>query len=207
MRQTELFFESKTNAIDFNLADGAELVLIRQFYTHAESDELYAKLLTELDWQEEDIFIFDHWVKVPRLMGWYGDPDAYYEYSGVIYTPLPWTYDLQRIREKVEQRSQCTFNSVLANLYRDGGDSMGCHSDDETELGLNPVIASLSLGEERLFKMRHKKGKQTIDINLQHGDLLVMGGTCQRFWMHSIPKTKKLKASRINLTFRKVLTG
>jgi alkylated DNA repair dioxygenase AlkB len=92
----------------------------------------------------------------------------------------------------------------LANLYRDGKDSMGCHADDEKELGPNPVIASLSLGDERLFRLHHKKTKDKLDIVLGHGDLLVMAGTLQHYWMHAVPKTKKLKTPRINLTFRKI---
>lgn len=189
-----------------NLApfDG-ELYLIRQCYRPPESDRLFAALETGLAWQEEDIFIFGKWVKVPRLMCWYGDPDAYYQYSGVNHQPRPWTPELQSVRAKVEQQCHCTFNSVLANLYRDGRDSMGCHADDEKELGLNPVIASLSLGDERLFKLHHKKRKETLDINLGHGDLLVMAGSLQHHWVHSVPKTKIIKTPRINLTFRKIL--
>lgn len=140
-------------------------------------------------------------------MCWHGDPSAYYEYSGVNHQPKPWTSELRNIREKVEQQCRCVFNSVLANLYRDGNDSMGRHADDEKELGINPVIASLSLGDGRLFRMHHKKSKQTLAINLAHGDLLVMGGTCQQHWLHSVPKTKIAKMPRINLTFREILTG
>lgn len=207
MKQTELSFDLENCAIDFNLADGAGLFLIKGFYNQSESDLLFSKLLGDLHWQEEDIFIFGKWVKVPRLMCWYGDPDAYYQYSGVNHQPNPWTPKLRNIKEKVEQQCQCAFNSVLANLYRNGKDSMGCHADDEKELGVNPVIASLSLGDDRLFRMHHKKSKQSLNINLQHGDLLVMGGTCQRHWVHSVPKTKALKTPRINLTFRKILTA
>ena len=184
-----------------------ELFLIKQFYRPPESDHLFAAFETGLDWQEETIFIFGKWVKVPRLMCWYGDPDAYYHYSGVDHQPRPWTTELQSVRARIEQQCQCIFNSVLANLYRDGRDSMGCHADDEKELGLNPVIASLSLGDERLFKLHHKKHKETLDIILGHGDLLVMAGTLQHHWLHSVPKTKKIKTPRINLTFRKILLG
>jgi len=207
LKQTEQSIDLGSRLIDFNLVEGAELVLIRQFYHHIEAEQMYAKLLSGLHWQEEDIFIFSKWVKVPRLMCWYGDPEAYYEYSGVNHKPLPWSADLKAVKEKVEQHCQSTFNSVLANLYRDGQDSMGCHADDERELGINPTIASLSLGEERLFKMHHKKTKKSLNIILQNGDLLVMGGTCQRYWMHSVPKTKAPKGPRINLTFRKILAS
>jgi alkylated DNA repair dioxygenase AlkB len=184
-----------------------ELYLIKQFYRLPESDHLFAALETGLIWEEEAIFIFGKWVKVPRLMCWYGDLDAYYRYSGVNHQPIFWNEALQPVREKVEQQCGSAFNSVLALLYRDGKDSMGCHADDEKELGVNPVIASLSLGDERLFKLHHKKSKETLDITLGHGDLLVMAGTLQHHWMHSVPKTKKLKTPRINLTFRKILVG
>jgi alkylated DNA repair dioxygenase AlkB len=182
-----------------------ELYWVRQFYTPDESDYLFTTFKTSLARQEESIFIFGRWVKVPRLMCWYGDPDAYYQYSGVNHQPKPWNKELQLIRVKIEQRFGSTYNSVLANLYRDGNDSMGCHADDEKELGQNPVIASLSLGDQRLFKLHHKINKTTVDIILGHGDLLIMAGTLQNYWQHSVPKTKKLKTSRINLTFRHIV--
>jgi alkylated DNA repair dioxygenase AlkB len=183
-----------------------ELYLIRQFYRPPESDRLLQQLQAELAWQEEAIFIYGRWVKVPRLMCWYGDSGACYRYSGVDHQPMPWTPVLQAIRQKVEQQCNCVFNSVLANLYRDGNDSMGCHADDEKELGRNPVIASVSLGDERLFKLHHKKTKDKLDIVLGHGDLLIMAGNLQHHWMHAVPKTKKPKTARINLTFREIKT-
>jgi alkylated DNA repair dioxygenase AlkB len=205
LKQSDLCFVLADPIIDFDLGDEAELYLIKGFYLPPEADELYSSLLNGLSWQEEEILIFGKWVKVPRSMCWYGDTKAHYEYSGVNHIPLPWTSELQRIREKIERQCGCHFNSVLANLYRDGKDSMGCHADDEKELGINPTIASLSLGDERQFKMHHKKTKRSLTINLQHGDLLVMGGTCQHYWLHSVPKTRTPKTPRINLTFRKIL--
>ena len=192
-----------TLGINLVPADG-ELYLIKQFYAQPEADLLFQQLQTELAWQEESLFIYGRWVKVPRLMCWYGDTDANYRYSGVEHQPLPWTSVLQVIRKKIERRCQRDFNSVLANLYRDGRDSMGCHADDEIELGIKPMIASLSLGDQRLFKLHHKTGKEKLDIVLEHGDLLVMAGVLQHHWRHAVPKTKKLKTSRINLTFRKI---
>jgi alkylated DNA repair dioxygenase AlkB len=189
-----------TNLVPY---DG-ELYLIKQFYSLPEAGRLFAQLQAELVWQEEAIFIYGRWVKVPRLMCWHGDKEAWYRYSGVNHAPLPWTPVLQAIRERVEKQCQCSFNSVLANLYRNGDDSMGCHADDEKELGLNPVIASLSFGDERLFRLSHKKSKEKLDIVLGHGDLLVMAGILQHHWLHAVPKTKKLKTPRINLTFRDI---
>ncbi len=192
-----------TLGINLIPVDG-ELYLVKQFFLQQEADLLIAQLQTELAWQEESIFIYGRRVKVPRLMCWHGDTDANYRYSGVEHQPLQWTPVLQVIRKKVERHCQCDFNSVLANLYRDGRDSMGCHADDEIELGLNPLIASLSLGDRRLFKLHHKTATEKLDIVLEHGDLLVMAGVLQHHWLHSVPKTKKLKMPRINLTFRKI---
>ncbi|NOT11477.1 MAG: alpha-ketoglutarate-dependent dioxygenase AlkB [Methylococcaceae bacterium] len=191
--------------LDNQVPFDGELYWFRQFYPPSEADRLFTLFQSELAWQEEDIFIFGKWVKVPRLMSWFGDPDAYYRYSGVNHQPMPWTAELLAVRHNIEQHCSCKFNSVLANLYRNGRDSMGCHADDEKELGTNPVIASLSLGDERLFKLHHKKRKARRDIQLGHGDLLVMAGELQHCWMHSVPKTKQLKTSRINLTFRRIL--
>jgi len=202
-------FQGAHNTVPYNCGknlvpfDG-ELFLIKQFYCLSESDQLFAALETSLVWQEETIFIFGKWVKVPRLICWYGDSGACYQYSGVNHQPRPWNAVLQSVRVMVEQQCRSAFNSVLANLYRDGKDSMGCHADDEKELGPNPVIASLSLGDERLFKLHHKTHQETLDIKLGHGDLLVMAGSLQHHWIHSVPKTRKFKTPRINLTFRKI---
>ncbi len=184
-----------------------ELYLLKQFYSQPDADQLFERLITGLPWQEETIFIFGKWRKVPRLMSWHGDPEAFYRYSGVSHQPQPWTAELQSVRTRLQQQCHCEFNSVLANLYRNGEDSMGCHADDEKELGLNPLIASLSLGDERAFKLHHKQQKQNLTINLGHGDLLVMAGALQHHWLHSVPKTKKPKAPRINLTFRKIVAA
>ena len=205
LKQSGLDLAAVTDRIDFDLPEGVIVQVYKHFYSPSEADSLFNLLLDEIAWAEEDILMFGKWVKVPRLMCWYGDVEACYRYSGVMHTPLPWTPRLLSIKEKVECQCGCGFNSVLANLYRDGKDSMGCHSDDEPELGSNPTIASLSLGDERLFRLHHKKSKKTLSISLAHGDLLVMAGTCQRFWLHSVPKTKSHKTARINLTYRKIL--
>jgi alkylated DNA repair dioxygenase AlkB len=184
-----------------------EVYLLRQFYPRVEADRLFKVLYEVLAWQEEEIIIVGNRVKVPRLVCWYGNPEAVYQYSGVLHKPLSWTTDLLQIKERIEQHCGHYFNSVLANLYRNGSDSMGWHADKEKELGINPFIASLSLGDERLFKIRHNKTKQTLDINLQNGDLLLMGGALQHHWRHCVPKTRREKASRINLTFREIKFG
>lgn len=190
-----------------NLAshDG-ELFLLPTFYPQAVADEYLQTLMENLAWQTEQIHIYGRWVPVPRLMAWYGDPDADYRYSGVDHQPLPWTTDLQTLRSDVETVCQQPFNSVLANLYRDGQDSMGCHADNEKELGPNPLIASLSFGETRLLRFRHAHSRTTLDIELSHGDLLIMAGELQHHWRHELPKTRQVKQARINLTFRRIVS-
>ncbi len=184
---------------------GGELYLVKGFYQEDEACHLFTSLLKTLAWQQEQIFLYGRWVKVPRLMCWYGDKNAEYQYSGVNHQPLPWTKPLLSVKQKIQAYYPCTFNSVMANLYRNGTDSMGCHADDEKELGHNPVIASMSLGEQRLLKFRHQKSKEVLDIVLSHGDLLLMDGEIQHHWRHELPKTKKIKTERINLTFRQVM--
>ena len=182
-----------------------EINIVPAFFSSQEADAYYAGLSSEIDWQQEDIMIVGKTVTIPRLMCWYGDPGAVYRYSGVRHEPLPWTQDLSEIRWRIEDYCGHPFNSVLGNLYRSGDDSMGWHADKEKELGVNPVIASVSFGEQRLFRLRHNKTRATIHIELKHGDLLKMHGALQHHWRHCIPKTRKTKQPRINLTFRRIL--
>lgn len=186
-----------------NLPFNGELYLVNNFYPENEAQIIFNELLHTLNWQQEQLFIYGRRVKVPRLMCWFGDKNTHYQYSGVNHQPQPWTKTLLLIKQKIESFHSCSFNSVMANLYRNGADSMGCHADDEKELGENPLIASLSLGEQRLIKFRHSKSKDVVDLILNHGDLLIMAGEIQHHWKHEIPKTKKTKTERINLTFRK----
>lgn len=190
-----------TNLVPF---DG-QLYLFTRFYPIEKADAYFQQLYTGLDWQQEQLLIYGRWIKVPRLMAWYGDPEAHYRYSGVDHQPQAWTPELLNMRADIESVCGQRFNSVLANLYRDGRDSMGCHSDDEKELGNNPVIASLSFGETRLLRFRHAKTQSKFDIELSHGDLLVMAGEIQHHWRHELPKTRKPKLPRINLTFRRIV--
>ena len=187
------------------IQNDGELLFDAHFISPEEALRLYSRLLDDLQWQEEEILIYGKPVLVPRLVCWHGDPEAVYSYSGVLHAPLPWTPTLTDLKLRVEALTREQFNSVLANLYRDGNDSMGWHADKEKELGKNPFIASISLGQERLFKVQHNKTKQVVDINLPNGSLLLMGGSFQHHWRHCVPKTKQLKHGRINLTFRKVL--
>jgi alkylated DNA repair dioxygenase AlkB len=185
--------------------DGYAL-LIEQFIPAGDADQYCQDLLREVQWKEEYYTIYGKRVAAPRLVAWYGDPQATYTYSGISHAPLPWLPLLNELKTRIEQQSQHSFNSVLCNLYRTGQDSMGWHADKEPELGKNPYIASLSLGEARLFKLRHQKTKETIDVILENGSLLLMGGELQYHWRHSLPKSAKVFQPRINLTFRKIIS-
>lgn len=187
------------------LASNGELDFIEGFIPPEEADGIHAKLLEELDWQEEDIAIAGRAVKVPRLVCWYGDSEARYRYSGVAHEPLPWTSLLSELRRRVEDRCGHGFNSVLGNLYRDGNDSLGWHADKEKELGPEPYIASLSFGAERRFELCHNRSRERFALPLSHGSLVLMGGSLQRHWRHRVPKMPGVRAPRINLTFRTIL--
>jgi len=170
-----------------------------------EADALFAELRDTVDWRQEAVLIFGQRRLVPRLVAWHGDPDARYTYSGTDHEPEPWLPALERIRDRVVALTGTQFNAVLLNLYRDGRDGMGWHADDEPELGPNPVIASVSLGAERRFCLRHRRRKDLkLDLPLPHGSLLCMGGATQHHWVHALPKTQRPVGERINLTFRRV---
>lgn len=169
------------------------------------ADEYFRRLRREADWRQEEIVLFGVKRLVPRLVAWYGDEDAVYRYSGVEHRPLPWIAPLAELKRLAESLSGRPFNSVLLNLYRDGRDGMGWHADDEPELGPEPVIASLSLGATRRFRMRHRRHRdQALAIDLEHGSLLLMQGATQHHWLHALPKTTRPAGERINLTFRLV---
>lgn len=197
----QLGFQSAINLLPF---DG-DLYLISRFYELNKADDYFQRLNQQIDWQSEQLFIYGRWVSVPRLMAWYGDAGAVYRYSGVDHRPRPWTALLLQLKMELEQYCQCRFNSALANLYRDGRDSMGCHADDEKQLGLNPQIASLSFGDSRRLRFRHPQSGYKLDLILEHGDLLWMGGNIQHHWRHELPKTRQRKGPRINLTFRHII--
>ncbi|MEZ4776851.1 MAG: alpha-ketoglutarate-dependent dioxygenase AlkB [Bacteroidia bacterium] len=178
------------------------------FFPTGESDTLLAELQEDIAWRQESVTIFGRKIPQPRLTAWYGDPGKVYSYSGLTWNPLPWTPALLKIKTKIESVSRgASFNSVLLNLYRNGQDSMGWHSDDEPELGKNPVIASVSFGESRNFQLRHRlhKKEERHSIVLAHGSLLIMLGETQHFWQHQVPKTAKTINPRVNLTFRWIL--
>lgn len=183
----------------------ANVTLHRQFLGEEEAANLYMTLQRSLAWQQPEISVAGRVHKIPRLQAWYGEPEAVYTYSKRTFVPVYWTEELSGLRRKLEGACHALFNSVLANVYRSGADGMGLHSDNEPELGAQPVIASLSLGCARRFVFKSiEEAKQTYSVDLRAGDLLVMAGDTQRHWRHGLPKTRRPVGGRINLTFRYV---
>lgn len=186
------------------LLDGEPLLSrVHPFMPEADAERLLATLLRSLPWRQPRVRVFGREHPVPRLQSWHGDPQARYRYSGLTLTPEPWTAELAEIRDRIQAVTGHRFNSVLANLYRDGRDSMGWHADDEPELGEAPRVASFSLGAERDFALRRKgESRRAARLALRHNELLIMAPALQHHWQHSLPRRATLEAARVNLTFR-----
>lgn len=201
-----LFGDDQTKAWQPILLPGAQLRWIPQWLDPDEADGLFAELCESIPWETHRIRIFGREVDSPRLSCWIGDADASYVYSRTRFEPHPWSAALMVLRRRVEAACEARFNSVLANLYRDGQDAMGWHSDDEHELGQQPVIASLSLGAERRFRLRQRTSvggeREIYGLALPHGSLLCMAGDTQRRYQHDLPRTRAAIGARLNLTFR-----
>lgn len=185
---------------------GAQVRYWPAWLSQPEAAALFDTLLNDIAWQTHRIRLFGKWVDSPRRSYWIGDPGASYTYSGTRFVPQPWLSALQPLRMRLSNELGVAFNSVLANMYRDGRDCMGWHSDNEAELGPQPIIASLSLGAPRRFLFKACKGDRRIECLLHGGDLLVMDGHTQRHYRHALPRTAKPVAARINLTFRRIQT-
>jgi alkylated DNA repair dioxygenase AlkB len=198
---TEIFTAGTPNKKIFDLPD-TDLMLYEGFFSKVESDHYYTALLRETNWREADLTVYDKTHTIPRMIAWYEDKKN----PGANPGGPDWTPELLAIRERVEAETGHKFNSVLLNLYRDGKDGVGWHSDRTENFGKDQIIASVSFGETRPFRMRHKTRKDIghVEIPLTHGALLLMAGTTQSCWEHHIPKTAKKILPRINLTFRQV---
>ena len=192
----------QSDPIFLNLPD-AEIIYFPNFLSKEKADSLFYELLENTPWQQDEITVYGKKHLQPRLTALYGNEGKPYSYSNIIMQPHFWTSPLQKIKSLVESVSETKFTTVLLNYYRDGNDGNGWHADNEKELGINPVIASLSLGTERNFQLKHNLDtSQKKNILLENGSLLLMKGTTQHFWKHQVPKTAKPISSRINLTFR-----
>ncbi len=198
-------FES-SNIERLPIAD-ADVLLYHQIELGQSYDQLLYELIDNTTWRQEEITLFGKAHRQPRLSAWYGNSDSVYTYSGISLRPRPWNQTLLNLKAGVESQLGRNFNSVLLNYYRDQRDSMGMHSDDESELGKQPVIASLSLGEERILLLRHRYRKElgTFKLPLPSGSLLVMKGDTQSHWKHGIAKQNHPCGPRVNLTFRTIL--
>ena len=202
----ELFPCPQGKAETLSIPD-AEIRLYRSLFSPQESDSLFDALKPEageIHWKQETIKLYGKVHNIPRLTAWHGEQGKTYIYSGIKVEASDWTPTLLRIKKSIEEVSEIAFNSVLLNLYRNGSDGVAWHSDDEVELGPNPIIGSVSLGEARPFKMKHKtKHEEREEIMLTHGSYLLMKGPTQHHWLHQIPKIKNpMMGPRINLTFR-----
>lgn len=194
---------SLTSHHSFLQLPDAEIILYPSLLDEQDSDRLLTKLTQTIDWRQDWITVYGRSLPQPRLTAWVGDPGKAYTYSGITMQPSGWTDTLLDLKARVDAIAGVSFNSVLLNLYRDGNDSMGWHSDDEPELGQNPVIGSLSLGGTRQFMLRHKQQKALkAKLALMSGSFLLMQGTTQHYWLHQVPKTKRAVPPRLNLTFR-----
>ena len=188
----------------FEIKDGW-ILFQKHFFNEHHANELYKELIEKIDWQQGNIQLFGKTHLIPRLEAFYSLNGENYGYSNKSLIPKTYFDTLTKVHQCIEAESGARFNSVLANYYRDGNDSNGWHADNEKELGIDPVIASISLGVERRFDLKHNLTKEKISFHLSHGSLLIMGGSLQHNWKHTLAKAKKIEEGRINLTFRKIV--
>ena len=182
----------------------ADVRLDRGWLSPAEASALFDALRGAIHWENHPVRLFGREIPSPRLSSWIGDPHASYRYSGLVRAPRPWPAALVPLRSRLASDLGVEFDSVLANLYRDGRDAMGWHADDEPELGPAPVIASVSLGATRRFALRHRTGAPRLALDLPNGSLLLMAGATQSNYRHALPRTARPVGERINLTFRRI---
>lgn len=187
------------------LLEDGELCLFPQWLAAAEVQALLQTLQDEVPWEQSVIRLYGRSVSIPRLNAWFGDADCGYAYSGYRLPLHPWLPALSALRRRLHDELKVDSNSVLVNQYRSGEDSVAWHSDDEPELGRNPVIAAISLGAERRFSLRHRqKSLKPLHLQLPSGSLLLMSGATQHYWHHCLPKMARIAEPRISLTFRQI---
>jgi alkylated DNA repair dioxygenase AlkB len=207
----DLFSQSEENTERkferFTLLDG-EILFMKNFLNYSEAINYFNKLSSSINWKQEEIKYYGKIYPVPRKTAWYGYEGFDYSYSGINCNPEPWTKELLDLKKEIEKLiPNEDFNSVLLNMYRDGNDKVSWHADDEKELGMNPTIASLSIGETRRFDVKHKDNPDLkYKFELTPGSLIIMKGALQHNWLHQIPVQKKVTKPRINLTFRTIVS-
>lgn len=198
--------EDKSREFEKYMLKDGEIWYMNNFMPADKAAYYYEHLLKSISWRQEEIKMYGKVHPVPRMTAWYGYEGFNYKYSGIMCNPEPWTKELIDIKKVIENfLPEENFNSVLLNLYRNGNDKVSWHGDDEPELGINPIIASVSLGTTRRFDLKHKTEKGLIfQIELLPGSLIVMKGSLQHNWLHQIPVQKKITTPRINLTYRTI---
>ncbi len=200
-------FQPSDEKFPNQLPSDGEAIYYGPILPFSQAKDYLTLLLSEIPWEHDELTIFGRKIVTKRRTAWFGDEPFEYTYSNSTKTALPWTKALLELKQLAEKHAGESFNSCLLNLYDDGGQGMGWHSDDEDSIVPNSAIASISLGAERPFDLRHKESKEKIRILLATGSLLVMKGQCQQCWQHHLPMTKKVKTPRVNLTFRQMKVG
>ena len=180
----------------------SEIIFWPNWLDGQQADKLLATAITKTPWREDMINIAGRRIPVPRLQNWFGTPDTSYTYSGIRLQAQAFPIWMDSVRVAVEQVTGHPFNRALVNYYRHGRDSVDWHADDEPELGVEPLVASLSLGAERVFQLRHNQTKERLSVSLPHGSLLLMGAGIQDYWQHRLAKVSGLEQPRVNFTFR-----
>ena len=174
-------------------------------FNQLEATNFYNRLLSDIEWKNDEAIIFGKKIITKRKVAWYGEKKFNYTYSKTTKQALPWTADLLKLKSIIEDKTGEQFNSCLLNLYHSGDEGMAWHSDGEKDLKKNGAIGSVSFGAERKFAFKHKETKEKVELVLEHGSLLVMKGTTQTHWLHRLPPTKRISNPRINLTFRMII--
>lgn len=198
-------FENKIDETRNLLPTDGVVYYFGKVYSKVEADSYLDALLQRIEWKHDEAKFFGKHIITKRKVAWYGDQPFDYTYSNSTKQALPWTKELLELKAIVEQKTGTTYNSCLLNLYHDGSEGMAWHSDDEKALSKDSSIASLSFGAERKFTLKHKETKESTSIVLEHGSLLEMKGTTQTYWLHSLPKSKRVTSPRVNLTFRTMM--
>jgi alkylated DNA repair dioxygenase AlkB len=180
----------------------SNIVFWPNWLSGAEADQLLSRAIEQTDWRQDNIRIAGKIIPVPRLQNWFGDPATSYTYSGICLQAVSFPDWMEQLRLSVEGQTGQPFNRALVNYYRHGRDSVDWHADDEKALGPAPVIASVSLGAERVFQLRHNLSREKLSISLPHGSLLLMGAGIQQHWQHRLAKVGDLQEPRVNFTFR-----
>ena len=198
-------FEREFDAEKNLLPEDGTVHYYGKIYAPDSADKLYEILMESIDWQYDQAKIFGKTIETKRKVAWYAKKSFSYRYSGTTKVALPWTKELNKIKQKLEELTAESYNSCLLNLYHSGDEGMAWHSDGEKELIKEGSIASVSFGAERKFSFKHKQTKEKVDLWLEHGSLMVMKDKTQNYWLHRLPPTKKVRLPRINLTFRQML--